>query len=319
MITLPTPCAPTVKSLFPALDQIADKIEAIFDNGNAKDDVIGNGLSHSYTFTIADLLANDVNAKASTFFFGDGLDALKQAKYMADHGIVDNHNGTYTATAGHDFEYSVFTTSGKCGGAYSVADVDVKDFVPHQGNLLFADSFENYTNVQTSDASGGWKAVDLSKGNPGGWSSTDTATEVTHTNYFGLVNSSDGNYWLDTQATTGGINISHLFNDPNGGKVEVSFDLSTENFTSIFQGAATDPHAAFQFRIDDNGATKTITVQDILNKTGGHDNQMAHFDFVVDVTGAGDHTLHLADVTPADHASPFGFALDNVQVHDWIV
>ena len=59
--------------------------EAIFDKGNAKDDFVGS--DGSYTFTIADLLANDVNAKASTFFFGDGLDAFKQAKYMADHGL----------------------------------------------------------------------------------------------------------------------------------------------------------------------------------------------------------------------------------------
>ena len=114
-------------SKFAALDKVADKVQSIFDKGNAKDDSVGS--SGSYTFTIAELLQNDVNAKANTFFFGDGLDAFKQAKYMADHGITYNGNGTYTATAGMDFSYSVLTGKGLCL-SYSEGDVDVKD-APH--------------------------------------------------------------------------------------------------------------------------------------------------------------------------------------------
>jgi hypothetical protein len=190
-LTLPTPCAPTVKSLFPALDQIADKIVAIFDKGDAKDDTIGS--NGGYTFTIADLLKNDVNAKASTFFFGDGLDALHQAKYMADHGIVDNHNGTYTATAGHDFEYSVLTGTGLCQ-SYSVADVDVKDAppVPHAGACLFTENFDNYANI-ANPTMWSWAAVNL--GNHG-WQNAGVDTEVAVNGYAGVMSGTSGGYWF---------------------------------------------------------------------------------------------------------------------------
>ena len=61
----------------------------------------------------------------------------------------------------------------------------------------------------------------------------------------------------------------------------------------------------------------TITVDDILAKTGGSYNEMAHFDIVADTGAAGAHTLELVDVTA--NASNFGFALDTIQVHDWFV
>jgi hypothetical protein len=283
----------------------------------AKDDFLTANEDGTFTFKIADLLANDAGGAnkigAGQFFFGSGHDndtpAAQQA-YMDAHGIKLNADGvTYTVENG-DFDYSVQIGN---KGTWSTAHVDV---APHEGKLLFADSFEGYTNVQTSDGSGGWAAVELSKGD---WttSSGTGQTEVTHTGYFGVVDSSDGNYWLDTQGTSGGIDIAHQFTDPNGGQVKVSFDLSTENFAPANITAGTDPNAAFQFKIDDT-VVATITVQDILTKSGGLDNKMVNFDFIVDVT-AGEHTLHLADVTPADHASPFGFALDNVQVHDWII
>ena len=55
----------------------------------AKDDALGH--DGDFTFTIADLLANDAGgARASTFFFGAGLDQDDQAAYMADHGIIAN-------------------------------------------------------------------------------------------------------------------------------------------------------------------------------------------------------------------------------------
>ena len=72
----------------------------------AKDDALGS--DGDFTFTIADLLANDAGgAKANTFFFGSGDNGgLTQAQYMSAHGIVANLDGSYTATGG-DFEYSV--------------------------------------------------------------------------------------------------------------------------------------------------------------------------------------------------------------------
>ena len=61
----------------------------------------------------------------------------------------------------------------------------------------------------------------------------------------------------------------------------------------------------------------TITVDDILAKTGGDYNEMAHFDIIADTGAIGGHTLELVDVTA--NATNFGFALDTIQVHDWFV
>ena len=69
-------------------------------SGAAKDDVVG--LNGDYTFTIADLLANDPGGAAKVnvdkqFFFGDtAADQTDQAAYLVDHGITDNGDGTYT-------------------------------------------------------------------------------------------------------------------------------------------------------------------------------------------------------------------------------
>ena len=113
-------------SLFSTLDAAADKLQALFDKSGTKDnDVVGeNG---NLIFTVNGLLANDKNAKASTFFFGDGLDAIKQDEYMKAHGITkisDADGGTYRASSGGDFDYSVWTGKGLVG-SFSNADVDV--------------------------------------------------------------------------------------------------------------------------------------------------------------------------------------------------
>jgi hypothetical protein len=87
----------------------------------AKDDVLGS--DGVFTFKISDLLANDAGgAKASSFFFGSGDNGgLSQADYMSAHGIVQNPDGSYTATGG-DFEYSVQIGN---KGTWSTAHVDV--------------------------------------------------------------------------------------------------------------------------------------------------------------------------------------------------
>src|SRR4051812_15071326 len=108
-------------------------------SGAAKDDVVG--LNGHYTFTIADLLANDPGGiKAGNFFFGDTkwyadnhivIDWAKggvptqgdQDKYLAAHGITTTDHITYTINAGaQDFEYMVRMGN---KGTWSVADVDV--------------------------------------------------------------------------------------------------------------------------------------------------------------------------------------------------
>ena len=74
--------------------------------------------------------------------------------------------------------------------------------------------------------------------------------------------------------------------------MQLSFDIGTENLGY----GGTDRNATFEFKIDGQ-VVETITVQEIMNKTGGQANEMAHFDIVADVGAAGTHTLELTDTT----------------------
>ena len=136
----------------------------------AKDDTLGH--DGDFTFTISDLLANDAGgAKASTFFFGSGLDgkdAAHQAAYMSAHGIVDNGNGTYTLTSdAHDFQYSVQIGN---KGTWSTADVDVTappeapaEVTPHLSGIELLnnwnfeqDNADNANDFVSVDTVAGW-------------------------------------------------------------------------------------------------------------------------------------------------------------------
>src|SRR5262245_28441730 len=80
-------------------------------SGAAKDDVVG--LDGHYTFKIAGLLANDPGGAnkigVGQFFCGNtAADQADQAGYLAKHGIIDNHDGSFTLTsAATDFSYFV--------------------------------------------------------------------------------------------------------------------------------------------------------------------------------------------------------------------
>ena len=130
-------------------------------SGAAKDDAVG--LNGDYTFTIADLLANDPGgaAKVNTgtqFFFGDtAADRADQAGYLKAHGIQDNGDGSYTIKVGAEDSFSYFVQIGN-KGTWSQADVDVTAPLAHVGDNLFTENFDGYTTVQLSDDSGGWKA-----------------------------------------------------------------------------------------------------------------------------------------------------------------
>ena len=193
----------------------------------AKDDVVGVNSVGTYTFTIADLLKNDAGSiKATTFQFGSGDiygDPVAQAKYMSDHRgtTLDESTGIYTVaggSAGYDFEYTVQVGN---KGTYSTSDVDVK--VPHLGNVLFHEGFEGYVDVLEPE----WATANLS-GGPNFWNEKAAPAEIVHTN--DRIQSTDGSYYLDTQNTPGGINISHVFTDKTAaidGKTAVlSFDIA---------------------------------------------------------------------------------------------
>jgi hypothetical protein len=96
-------------------------------NNAAKDDAIGQ--DGDFTFTIQDLLDNDPGGAAhldleTQFFFGSTPeDQADQAGYLAEHGIIDNGDGTYTLTSdATDFKY--FVQIGN-RGTWSIGSVDV--------------------------------------------------------------------------------------------------------------------------------------------------------------------------------------------------
>ena len=180
-------------------------------SGAAKDDAVG--LSGN-TFTIDDLLANDPKAAAKVdlngqFFFGDSaadqntaLNPNAQRDYLAAHHIEkisEDNGGTYQINAGAtDFNY--FAQMGN-KGTWSKAHVDVA----HEGADLFTENFDDYAaNANPTYLS--WEAVDLTTH---GWTTKGADTEVAAKDYLGAVHNTSGNWWLDTQATDGPINISH--------------------------------------------------------------------------------------------------------------
>jgi hypothetical protein len=168
-------------------------------NNAAKDDMVG--CDGDLTFTIADLLANDPGGAAKTaaqFFFGSTADdQANQALYMHDHGITDNGDGTFTATAGMDFSY--FVQIGN-KGTWSKADVDVA----HAGQTFFSEGFDSYASPGELEH-GYWFAANLSSG---GWSSQyGEVVEGEHAPEKLAATSSaadDRGFWLDTQNSPAG-------------------------------------------------------------------------------------------------------------------
>ena len=297
-------------------------------NNAAKDDVLGQ--DGDFIFTIDDLLANDPGGanKNGNFFFGSAADQNTpanpnaQAAYLAAHGIIDNGNGTYTITKdATDFDYMVQIGN---NGTWSQAHVDVTAPVPPPaqattGDCLFTENFDSYTILQNY---GVWGTVNLSElaarsdghqwaisnGN-GGW---NTVSGELVQGVAGSIQPTTGNYWLDTQNSPGGIDISNWFIDPTGGEFKLSFDLGVHDFgTGPMQETAHD--ATFDVRIDGH-TVKTISWGEFNTA-----EQMQHFELVLDGGVApGGHTLQFVDTT-ASQGNFVGFSLDSIKVNDWVV
>jgi hypothetical protein len=253
-------------------------------------------------FTINDLLQNDAGGvQASSFFFGTAVDqgATAQAAYMASHGITyDAITGVYhfDNTTALSFDYMVQTAQ----GTWTTAHVDIG----HAGTEFFSENFDTYT---TADP---WAdATAILVGN--GWTNLGAGDEVVNSSYAGpLIQASSGDYWLDTQASPGGIDLSHTFIDTTGGTAQLSFDIGLQ----AFEGHATDPNSTFEFRVDGN-VVKTIHATDISGP-----DQLQHFDVVFNTGAAGvQHTLEIVDTTQNSTDGNVGFALDSVSVHDWVI
>ena len=134
----------------------------------------------------------------------------------------------------------------------------------------------------------------------------------------GSIESTSGDFWLDTQNSPGGIDISNWFVDPTGGDFHLSFDLGIHDFGE--GPKAETAHNAMLNVLVDGKLVDTIDYSEVLAKAGVE--QMGHFDYVVD--GGGDanvgHTISFVDVTPpVDGGNYVGFALDTIQVNDWLI
>ena len=288
-------------------------------SGAAKDDAVG--LNGDFTFTIADLLANDPGGAAKVsagtqFFFGDtAADQADQVTYLATHGIIDNGDGSYTLTAdATDFKY--FVQIGN-KGTWSQADVEVTapepTPEPHKGDFLFGENFDGIEGNVIPASGSFWQPVDLAVH---GWTGA-TGVELGANGYLTIpTTSGDGNqaFWLDSQKSPGPIDISHEFTDltaaVDGKTAVLSFDIAKQSF----DGHTTSANATLEVRID-NVAVATIAAADLANF-----NEMYHYE--IGITGyaeMGDdiHTLSLVDTTNEFVFN--GFSVDSIQINDWVI
>lgn len=252
-------------------------------NSAAKDDTLV-----SYTFTKEDLLANDPGG------------ALKNMDTMIidDPNVVDNGDGTYTYSGPADgtFSYSVQMASGTWSTAEVSFDVPCD---PHAGDQLFFDNFSSYTTAQL------WGTADLSSG---GWTSTGSATEVVADGYQGVLTGDSitgGTYWLDSAGSPGGIDIETSVNDANGGQAQIVLNVATQQFGTY----TTDPNT--ELDIIWNG----VTVGSITASDFDAANAFEDFSFVVD-SNTGSNSLQIVDTNTNSYV---GFAIDSVQVNDWLI
>jgi hypothetical protein len=286
-------------------------------SGAAKDDTLGDDGHFTFTYDelVAKLLANDPGGAAKVditkqFFFGDNAtgnhNLQDQNNYLASHGITNDGHGNYTiGVDATDIDY--FVQIGN-KGTWSEAHVDVT--APpaptgHAGDLLFNENFDHYSAIEDH---GSWDVDNLGYG---GWANTQGTGAISE-----LLNTSalatSGTHSLDTQNTPGNLDVFNWYNDPTGGKAQLSFDIAKQDWGPASQ---TDPNAAFQFKVDGK------VVAEIHASDLAQSNTMTHFDIVFDA-GAGDafgnHGIELVDMTPGDNHFT-GFAVDSIQIHDWIV
>ena len=291
-------------------------------NNAAKDDAVG--LNGDFNFTISDLLANDPGGAAKVnidthFFFGDsaplagGIPTIAaQVLYLDGLGITAHLNDAGTSFVSFDIrpgadDFNYFVQIGN-KGTWSTASVDVTAPVPHaSATALFAENFDHTPTTQTFLNNGTFVSADINlKGE--GWTGTEhtdergtsSISEVGVSDVLGGIHATSGQFFLDTQNTKGGINISHEFTDSTAaldGKTAVlSFDIGKMNVDWNGSAFATASDAKFEFQIDGH-AVKSFTAAELSS------TQLTHFDIDIkasDYTGTDDiHTLSLVD-TSAD-------------------
>jgi len=294
-------------------------------SGAAKDDVVG--LNGDYNFTINDLLANDPGGAAKVevskqFFFGDaapggGIPSIAdQVTYLAQHGITANLSVDGKSFVSFDIgagatDIQYFVQIGN-KGTWSQGDVDVHG--PHVGDNLFTENFDGYDGIKYDDQ--GVPLFEIANlDTQHGW--TGAANSELGANGYGTIATTSGSgaaaYWLDTQNSPGGINISHTFSDNTGGKAQLSFDIAVQNLDFGGGHYETNHNASIAFKVDGN-VVASMTYDQIHSQVG--DNNIFHVDAIFDTGAAGSHTLQIVDTSDAGYA---GFAVDTIHIDDYFV
>ena len=231
-------------------------------------------------------------------------------------------------------DFSYFVQIGN-KGTWSKADVDVADRpdpvdTHHAGALFFEENFDDYDAIVDY---GTWQTVDLTKGpstSPAAghsWAVKDANDEwvgVTGEVVEGVdgsIQPTSGDHWLDTQNSPGGIDISNWFTDPTGGQFVLSFDLGIHDFGDT-RMTETDHDARLQVLVDGNLVDELsyaeVFAQAESQNAGQGVETMGHFEYVIAGGAPGDHSISFVDTT-ASQGNYVGFALDTIQVHDWLI
>jgi hypothetical protein len=197
------------------------------------------------------------------------------------------------------------------------------------GENLFTENFDGYKGTSIIDNGGEVaRVVDLGQS---GWTGA-THTELGAEGYGGILDTSQPEnaanvFWLDTQNSPGGINISHTFTDTTAAVSNplypwqepvtsvLSFDIGIQSLDFNGQHYETDPQAFLQVLIDG-----VVVTAFHANEFVGNENVMQHFAFNITnevYAAAGTHTLSLVDATA--NAGYTGFAVDSIHINDWVM
>ena len=255
---------------------------------------------------------------STQFFFGDSISLEDQKDYLDAHHILYNDEFTeFTLTSeSTDFQYMVQIGN---RGTWSQGDVEViaRKSPPRRGQpvhrelrrLRGADPDDLLRNgipvfaAVNLDAASGWNGAATSELGAGGYGTIETTSGTAPTAF-----------WLDSQNSPGGISISHTFQDDNGGTNQLSFDIAVQDLVYQSVAYATANNASIEFRID-GVAVASLSYAEVLAGAGGA-NDMFHVEELFSVV-AGQHTLSIVDTSP--DAAFTGFAIDSIQINDWLI
>ena len=266
---------------FNANQQQTPTSNSAMHNGAAKDDTIT--LPDDGIIALDQILANDPGS------------AIYQDLELVVTGtgsvVYDPDSETFQVEG--DVSSFVYTIR-LANGTYSTATVTLED---DEGpgtlaDVLFEDTFSGYTLTGFS--------ADLSTNS---WTGT-TSAEIVADGYEGIVGPDADGYWLDTQASPGGIDISHVVQDANAGNALISFTAAYQQFDAwVVTG---------ELEFLWNG----VVVKSISTADFAAANQFLDFSVVVNSDVDGENILQIRDT---GDPSNVGFALDSVTVNDWII